>query len=415
MRWFAIATVTFLSLAGVAVAQESTEKPAERRRPPAAASARPAVLIERLSQELNLDQQQQGQYREIASKYRQRLADPARSGQDLAENARQLREAREDDDDAKARALREQMRARRGNREIMQSFLDELETILRDDQKEKLGQVRDRIMEASRTNGMRRDGARTGPGPLARIRELRSSLKLTPEQEPQFDEMANALRGKVDPEGQTPIRELMEEMREAMTGGDQAKTAELRAQLGERRKVVDDAMRKFNEQLQPLLSDEQKTTLANFRERLGRGPAGGPPGIGPEAEPGVGAPGQTGPARLDPRMLLRAAKRLELTDAQKEQIDALEGGLRGKIRDAHRDHEQMQQLRSETERQIRDLLTPAQIEEFERVLERQSRGPQAKRSRAASNDNPDSSGLSERSARRKLRGGEKPPAENPKP
>lgn len=411
MRLFAVATATFLSIAGLAVGQEPAEKPAERRRPVAATPARPAALMERLSKELNLDQSQQEQYRTIVSKYRQRLANQDGNAPDMAENARQMREA---GDDSKGRVLRDQMRSRRGNRQVVQSFLDEVETILRDDQKEKLGQMRERIMDAGRGNGIRRDGPGAGPGPLARIRELRNALKLTPEQEPRFDEMANALREKVDPEGQTPIRELMEDMRDAMTGGDQAKAADLRAQLGTRRETVEVAMREFNEQLQPLLTETQKSTLADFRERLGRGPAGGPQAVGPDGEPGA-APGADGPARLDPRMLLRAAKRLDLSAEQKEQIEVIEGDLRGSLAEARRDRDRMRQLRDETEKKVRDVLTPAQIEQFEKVLERQSRGPQAKRSQAGAGDNPTGAGQSDRSIRRKNRGGEKKPAEDPKP
>lgn len=415
MKWFTVASVTFLSFAGIVSAQEPNDKFAERRRPPAGAPVRPVALMERLSKELNLDQQQQEQYREIVSKYRQRLANQASGEPELAENARQLRETRENNDNSKAKELRDQIRSRRGNRQVVQSFLDEVETILRDDQKEKLGQARDRIMAAGQANGVRRDGPGGGPGPLARIRELRTALKLTPEQEPQFDEMANALRGKVDPEGQPPIRELMEEMRDAMTGGDQARAAELRAQLGDRRKTVEGAMREFNEQLQPLLSEEQKTALSDFRERVGRGPAGGPTEIGPDDEPGAAAPGAAGPARLDPRMLLRAAKRLDLTTEQKERIESIEGGMRGKLTEARRDRDQMQGLRVETEKQIRDLLTPTQIEQFEKILERQNRGPQAKRSRAAGGDTPTDAGQPERGVRRKNRAGEKKPAEFPNP
>ncbi len=418
MKWFAVATVTFLSFAGMAAAQEPVQKPAERRRPAAAAPIRPAALMERLSKELNLDQEQQDQYRTIVSKYRQRLANQAGDGPEMAENARQMREAGDTGGDSKGRELRDQMRSRRGNRQVVESFLDEVETILRDDQKEKLGQVRDRITEAGRMNGVRREGpgAGPGPGPLARIRELRAALKLTPEQEPQFEEMSTALRGQIDPEGQPPIRELMEEMREAMTGGDQAKAAELRSQLGERRKVVEAALREFNDNLQPLLSDEQKSTLADFRERLGRGPAAQPGDPGSDG-PGPDGPGHAGPARLDPRMLIRAAKRLELTDEQKESLNALETGLRDKLRDARRDREQMQNLRVETEAQVRDLLTPTQLEEFDRILERQNRAPQAKRSRPGNRgeNTTDANDQPERSVRRKARGEAKSPVENPKP
>lgn len=140
-------------LAVVASAQTSTEqvpgeRPAVQRRAAGGepGPVRPALIFERLRTQLGLDAAQLADYDQIAAAYRAQL-DAQRKGQaEAGELVRQMREARQAGDDEKVRQLREQMRSRRGGGgDPMQGFFDDVEKILRDDQKEKLGNLRERL------------------------------------------------------------------------------------------------------------------------------------------------------------------------------------------------------------------------------------------------------------------------------
>lgn len=356
-------------LAVVASAQTSTEqvpgeRPAVQRRAAGGepGPVRPALIFERLRTQLGLDAAQLADYDQIAAAYRAQL-DAQRKGQaEAGELVRQMREARQAGDDEKVRQLREQMRSRRGGGgDPMQGFFDDVEKILRDDQKEKLGNLRERLVGAGSRGVL---GPRPFVAPAQQIEKLRAGLELSTEQQSTFDALAADFTQRLAADGQPPIAELMQQLRETYVSGDREEAARLRKQLGERRAAVEKAMSEFAAQLEPTLTEVQKGYFAEFHEQALRG-------MGPRAVPDGGS------LRDDPRMLLRAVKRLELSQEQKDQVRKIEADTSKQMRGAGR--EGAAGLRTELEKQLRDVLTPEQINQLDGILARQQRGAGGKK------------------------------------
>lgn len=317
----------------------------------------PLAMLERAARQLDLDESQQAKFDEIIARHREDFEKNAETMRDLM---RQMREAREAGDDARAADIRRQIGELRGPGQ-MEKVLDEVEAILTDAQKEKLGQLRERMERG----GQQRPGGPGGPGdPIARMEQLRERLRLDETQTAKFDELFTAFREAVKPaEGQPDPMQLQREMRQAVASGDRERAAEIRKLLDEHRKVVQAAADEFFQQLEPVLNADQKKMIENAREMLARGPA----------SPG-GPDGARGARQNDARMLIRAAKRLDLTQEQKTQIDAIEKDATDKIREAGRDAEPetLAQIKTEVEKQIREILTSEQTKQFDQIVERLS-------------------------------------------
>lgn len=333
----------------------------------------PLAMLERAARQLDLDESQQAKFDEIIARHREEFEKNAETMRDLM---RQMREAREAGDDAKAADIRRQIGELRGPGQ-MEKVLDEVEAILTDAQKEKLGQLRERMERG----GQQRPGGPGGPGdPIARMEQLRERLRLDETQTAKFDELFTAFREAVKPaEGQPDPMQLQREMRQAVASGDRERAAEIRKLLDEHRKVVQAAADEFFQQLEPVLNADQKKMIENAREMLARGPAG--PG-GPD--------GARGARQNDARMLIRAAKRLDLTQEQKTQIDAIEKDATGKIREAGRDAEPetLAQIKTDVEKQIREILTSEQTKQFDQIVERLSNAGRGGPARDGEGDQP---------------------------
>ncbi len=124
--------------------------------------------------------------------------------------------------------------------------------------------------------GMREVG---GPSLERRVKrvasQLTEELTLTEEQQQQLDELVTQFLAEHKDMQRPPpeeMREIMQQMREARQAGDEAKAEELRKKLGP---VGNQVMIDFLSEVEPILTEEQKTKLDEIRDRLvrpGRGP-----------------------------------------------------------------------------------------------------------------------------------------------
>lgn len=368
MRFTFGLTIAAVTLAGVGLAQTPPDQPGRPDGPPGRAGqdgARPRdgarardgarrqdplAMLERLAQQLNLDDAQKTQFDAIISKHRAEFEKNADSTRELMQ---QMRAARQSGDDAKATEIRQQIAALRKPGQ-MEQVLDEVEAILTDAQKEQLGQIRDR---------MARMGERGSPGdPIARLEQLGERLKLDDAQTAQFKKLLDGVRTAIKPaDGESDPMQLQREMREAAASGDREQAARIRKQLDAHRQKVQTAVEDMFKQLEPTLNDDQKAILADARATMQRRP-GGPDGA-------------RGNRQNDPRLVIRAAKRLDLTDEQKTQLEAIEADTAQKVRDAGRaDAEEQAKLKTDVEKQIRAILTSDQARQFDQFLERLSNG-----------------------------------------
>lgn len=325
-------------------------------------------MIQRLKQQLQLDDEQAGQFDGIVAKFRDRLGAGRPSadenqGPRMRELMREMRDAREAGDDDRVQELRRELRELRGTAgpqpggsegrggpagprppdgRQLEAFFDEVQGILHEDQIPKLEQARERMRQAMQRRG----------GPQIRVDELPKRLDLDEEQLQTFHELADELNNKLESMRPSPeTRGLMRELREAENAGEDDRAAELRKQLDASRPDPTPAYDTFFAQLSDVLRDDQKAQLAEFRkeaQRPGQGPGGG---------------------KL--RDLIRAVRQLDLSEDQKRQLK----DVTREAMDAERGKEGTVQPDALKEK-ILKILTPDQAQELERLMKRsRANGP----------------------------------------
>jgi hypothetical protein len=313
----------------------------------------PDALARRLAQELELTDEQREEYAEIVASYRQKWEELRGRGQEMRELARELREARESGNTERAEQIRQQMEGfRGGGEEVMLDFLDQVETILDEQQIQRLSQFRER-MQRAREDGQRRADMRQ------LIQRLPDELELSEEQRAEFQEILAAQREQFGQQRERwrELRPLMEELREARAAGDEERVAELERELEQRRPRMPGS-EELLEQIEQILTAEQKVKLAELRaqlERRGR--------------------------ELDARRILDTARRLDLNKEQRERLKEITREamtVRGRVR---MDAEARAELAKSVKRQILEMLDAEQAAQFERLLERGSRGERIERER----------------------------------
>jgi Spy/CpxP family protein refolding chaperone len=248
--------------------------------------------------------------------------------------------------------IRQQFAGRPGERGTFRKFLDEVGKILRDDQREKLAEIKERI-DRKRGPHARLLGL---DNPLGQLKRLRRELQLTEEQGAQFDDLYAKLTEELKQgrRGSLENQELVEQLIEAVEAGDEARIEELKGTLSDPRAQAREAVGRFLEKLEPLLEPEQKRILRRFRQQM---------------RPGRG--------RFDLEAMFRAVQRLDLDEEQRERLREIQHDAQAATRDARRDPEAMAKVTAEIEQQLRDMLTNDQVVEFDRWLEaRHSKKPE---------------------------------------
>ena len=304
--------------------------------------------FERIRQALDLDEGQQAEFDRIADEFRQKQGGGAAASLDRRrELLEEMRQAREAGDDKRVAEIREQLRASRGSRP--EEFLDQIEPILREDQLEKLAQIREQMAS-------RRDGDRAGRtrDPLARLKDVRAELDLTEEQADRYDQAYAELVAQVEKSrGQrADVDDLIKQLMEAAEAGDTERIKELRAQLPDPRAQTEEAIGEFFDKVEGFLTPEQMEMVERCQQQTPRG-AG------------------RGEERVGLRQAFRFVGRLDLDPEQHEALRVLQRESRERERDARRDPAARARVVDEVLAEMRGILKDEQKAEFDEWLAKQ--------------------------------------------
>ncbi len=257
----------------------------------------------------------------------------------------QIRAARQAGDTERAEQL--QTQAREGMRklgELRKTFLDNVATILTDDQKKVLETYRTPRDRRGEGRG-RRDGQAGWDDWTAKLPE---ALKMTAEQHGKFDKLVAERRTALDANRER-VGPLVEEMREAREAGNNERVRELRGQIEEARAEAGgpDA---FLSQLDPILTPAQREQLAAMPK-----------------------PGESRARGADPRRVLATADRLDLTPEQKDRLREIGKTFRENAGRLSQDRDERQAQADALIAEIKAILTPEQTREFDQLLDRAER------------------------------------------
>ncbi len=291
-------------------------------------------MFERLARELNLDEQQRARFDELVAEQRERMR--------AARGQREGGPEGERGDGVRPEGRPE--RGRFGGGDPMAQFYEELRPLLNEEQVAKLDELR--------ADMMRRRGGDRGGMSRRITEELPAELGLDEQQRAQFDELAETLR-RHEREQFEASRPMFEQMREARDAGDEEKMQALREEMERSRRDREGPVNEFFDGLESILRDDQKQRLAQYREELssrGRRDSG-----------------------TDVRSILRAARRLELTDEQKDALRDIEREAGEQAREVRGDREAGAKLAAEVKEKVANLLDDEQRTQFENSLRREGR------------------------------------------
>lgn len=291
------------------------------------------MLLHRLPDQLELDDDQLALFDQIADKYQQGYDERSELRGQRRELSRQYHDARQQGDYELASDIRTQMDAIGAERETeVKEFFTEVRTILDEEQIQKLDQFQERMQS-------RMQAGRQQASAMRLMRDLPEQLDFTDEQQAVFDELVAERR-----ERGRQHRELRREMREARRSGDEARLAELEAELEEQPSGMrgPDALLA---EIENILTDEQKAKLDELRS-------------------GAVPTTYGGPAVRD---ILRAAKKVEMNAEQRDQLKeitrvAMKAGRKSA------DRASAGELAQSVKKQIVELLDSEQTAQFEREL-----------------------------------------------
>jgi soluble cytochrome b562 len=322
------AVVVLTTLAAMAFAQDEGRRRAEGRR-----GERPrrgpslSQLVDRLTEQLALDEEQRAQVEEIVAAQEQRMEQHRAQWQEM-------REATEAGDEERAAELREQLMQQRGDRgQAMEAIFDQIEPLLHEDQLEQFQQIRER-MPMGRGPGRR--------GQMQQImRELPDAVNMTEEQRKEFDALVDEQRAL--------MRERMQSRWQRREGEDaEDMRPRTRPDFGA---MYDD----FFEEVAQILNEDQLPLLSDYRNRVAE----------ERRRPGRGSD--------DVRTVLSAVKRIRgLSSEQEDAVRKIERDAMQSSREMRRDREGLALLAAKVKEQITDLLDEGQVKEFEQNLERLS-------------------------------------------
>ncbi len=372
LTWIAImtATVAFPAVAQTPERGDGQDPPRRQRRADRQDAGQQgprfdmAQMARRMAERLELTDEQQVKFDEIVALHQERARESGMGPDGWREQMRAMRDAEENGDTKRLEELREQMRAQRENMtKSFDAFFGDVEKILTPDQTERFAQMRQRFGQF---------GGPGGPDGMRRALEtLPEDLALTDDQKPRYDELRAELQERQDEQRRAfrELRPLFEEMRAARESGDTARADELQQQIDEKRGGPDgmrQVYEKFFTDLEKILTPEQKAHLADLREQMGGGPGG--PGGRDEQDRNA----------TDTRTLIRAARRLELSDDQKKEFEAITEAA-GKLQREARDKAGREHAFNTVKAQILEILTPEQKAEFEKSLQRGNRNARPQR------------------------------------
>ncbi len=320
--------VAFLTLTVAAVAQDVEGRLDDGRGPGRRGHGPPIHrIIERLTEQLDLDDEQTARIEELVAAHEQGM-------QEVFAQREEIRAAMQAGDEERVAELREELRQEWGGPgAAIQALLDEIEPVLREDQLETFQQFRENIAPGP------------GPGGWGRMRRmvegLPDAVNMTEEQRKKFAELLAQGRDKMG-----------ERMRERWPRGQEGGPDEAEHPGRPDFSAMEN---EFFDQVSEILEKDQLDLLAAYR-------AG--------SESGRGARERR--EADDLRIVVSAADRLQgLSSEQKEEWTEIKGEAMRSYRDLRRtDKEGRAALAADVKARILKLLDEEQTTEFERNIER---------------------------------------------
>jgi hypothetical protein len=351
MKPFVTLMLVFAWLVAPVLAQEETTKRGKAEKDTGfrritrqqADAERHKTQLDRIRKRLQLTEDQREEFDRIAAEFmEQRTSDSGRH----QELVKEMRAARKANDQQRVKELQAELQDMRGG-QSMAEFFDRIEPILNDEQLETLAELRAR-------NTSRR--GRAGR-PLAQLASLRDKLELSDEQAEQYDALYAELKeeirgGRGD---SADVNELIRQMTEAAEAGDEERIAELKEQLPGGRDTSEQAIAEFFEEVESFLEPEQRATLRQFQRDM-----------------------KSGRSRGDLRSYFAYASRLDLDRGQRDKLREIQRESRKAEREARRDPAAHNELLTQVEEQIRDILTDEQVAKFDRWIEDQKQRDQGR-------------------------------------
>ncbi len=359
MRRGMLMTMTGLLLAATALAQTAPPAggPDGRERP--GRGQRIDRWILNIADRLQLDEAQRAQFDEILAAHRQRMQEQRPAGPDgnpaggNVEGTPQNRGEGRPDGPGRGQGFGAAGEGRGAYGESLNQAMGEIEQILRPEQMDSFRQMRE---EWTQRSAERRKMMEV-------VRELPDQVNMDDEQRAQFRELIDQRRSEMR-DRMSQMQGLWDEMRTAREAGDEARIEELRGEIEAMQPTREQQLSVLLDAVAPLLRDDQKPLLDQYRAGLDIGAGGG-------AGDGKGA---------DLRALLRLVRRLDLSDEQKRGVKEIEEDVKRKLHDVDRkDSEANALITAEARAAIEKLLTPEQLQRFEAQIERQ--GARARRDR----------------------------------
>ncbi len=292
----------------------------------------PLDMAQRLGETLGLSEEQQAKFDAVVEKYKPKFEELGIAAK-TQEIMNEMREARQANDEAKFAEARQKLdELRESTRPLMNEFYAQVTPILTPAQAAQLQDYRDRM-----------DRGRGGPDGL--MRRLPEELSLTAEQKTKYDKIVADFRAQMQ-----AVAPVERELQTARRDNDAARVAELEKEI-EAKLGPDQGVPKFLDQVETLLTEEQKAKLPELWARL------------------------TGGGADDVRGVLQAARRLTLDAQQQKKLSEITREAARASRGA-----QTAEKRAEVTKTIKGkvvaILNAQQAEEFEQALQR---GPRAGR------------------------------------
>lgn len=186
-----------------------------------------------------------------------------------------------------------------------------------------------------------------------RVKYIARQLDLNEKQQKTFESLLEIYRARLEEEKANikdtvmRLRVLSQERDQAKAAGNQARVREIEEQIQQLR-LGWAAETDLFKSLTPELTDEQKTLLAQARERASR-----PDGV-----------------RMTPADVVHAARKSKLNEEQDKKLEELQRDLRERMNKIpEREEKQRSIVLDQFIKNVRDVLTPEQAQQFDQRLE----------------------------------------------
>lgn len=309
----------------------------------------PGGRMERLAEDLQLDEQQREQMNEMGQGLREQFrGDPERRSE-LRELFQEMRAAQDAGDEERIEELRSQISEIRPDRgAVLDKFYDEVEGILREDQVELLDGVRQRTRERfTEFDARAREGMSGGGGRGAGAdRGARAAAEVAPLE--QFEEALD-FGGTLDLDTQ-----------------QRAAFDKIMADAQKRQKQGELSGKELNEyvlkEMRAILREDQIESFGAYRADVLRA--------------------QTRAQEVnDVRLVFRAVRKVKLSKEQTLKLREIQKAATGKFKEVRRDPDKLAELAVSVQKQVVALLDDEQAEKFNDELQQQQRRKSRQRNR----------------------------------